>query len=209
MNSATQASAIVGHELAASGDVESGQQTMNGDVAGNPDNVVSDPAGVQQSMQSPFGIHQPNSDGEGEYNEELNAATHKRARDRWRDAGKKVTEKGTIRFGADTPDDSAGPSSDDTAHKNSPLGPALERHSSSLLGRSSLGPRISSHLNLSKLGRSFKDNKSSSHAFAETVKLAQQQQQANRQNAAPVLKAVPSTKVNYCLRHQHSVQAPA
>lgn len=195
------------NELAAEGmtrppsayeDVAPGQHGANGHSAGRADTVVNDPAAVQQPIQSPFGSHQANVRDESEINENLNQVTRKTPRDRWRDAGKKIAEKGTIRFEADDTHAPAEPSADDTAHRYTPLAAAMERKPSGLLGRSSLGPRISSSLNLSKLGKSFNDNKAGNQAFAETIRLAQQQQQANRQSAAPVLKAVPSTKVlNY------------
>ncbi len=190
------------HSDIGSGSESSGQHRANGDTAETAaaEAVVSHPAALQQPMQSPFGMHQPNFQ-EDAINENLKQATRKTPQDRWRDAGKKITGKGTIRFGADTVEEPSGPSSDDTAHINTPLGPPpLERKSSSLLGRSSLGPRISSTLNLTKLGKSFKDNRAGNSAMADTVKLAQQQQQANRQSAAPVLKAVPSTKVTSYLQ---------
>ena len=169
--------------------VEDGQRRLNDHTSGYAEAIVSDPATLQQPMQSPFGIHQPTFKDEEELNASLNQVTRKTPKDRWRDAGKKVAEKVTIRFGQDTVDETPGTSSDDTAHKGNPSGTTpLERKSSSLMGRSSL--------NLSKLGKSFSDNRSGGHALAETVKLAQQQQQANRSSAAPVLKAVPSTKVS-------------
>ena len=175
-----------------------GQHGANGHSAGRADVVVNDPAAVQQPLQSPFGSHQAEVRDESEIIENLNQVARKTPRDRWRDAGKKIAEKGTIRFEADNTHAPAEPSANDTAHKDTPPASALERKPSGLLGRSSLGPRISSSLNLTKLGKSFNDNKAGNQAFAETVRLAQEQQQANRQSAAPVLKAVPSTKVLDC-----------
>ena len=180
------------------GDVAPEQHGADGHTAGRADVVVNDPAAVQQTLQSPFGSHQANIRDESEINEKLNQVTRKTPRDRWRDAGKKIAEKGTIRFEAVDTHAPVEPSANDTAHRDTPLASAMERKPSGLLGRSSLGPRISSSLNLSKLGKSFNDNKAGNQAFAETVRLAQQQQQANRQSAAPVLKAVPSTKVLAC-----------
>jgi len=186
------------HASAAYGDVAPGQRGANDHSSGRADAVVNDPAAVQQPIQSPFGSHQAKFRDESEINENLNQVTCKTPRDRWRDAGKKIAEKGTIRFEADDTHAPAEPSANDTAHRDTPLASAMERKPSGLLGRSSLGPRISSSLNLSKLGKSFNDNKAGNQAFAETVRLAQQQQHANRQSAAPVLKAVPSTKVLAC-----------
>ncbi|DBA89172.1 TPA: hypothetical protein ACH3X1_016329 [Trebouxia sp. C0004] len=184
------------------GDVAPEQYGANGHSAGSADVVINDPAAVQQPLQSPFGSHQANVRDESEINEKLNQVTRKTPRDRWRDAGKNIAEKGTIRFKTDDTHAPAEPSANDTAHRDTPLASALERKPSGLLGRSSLGPRISSSLNLSKLGKSFTDNKAGNQAFAETVRLAQQQQQANRQSAAPVLKAVPSTKVMTAKKRQ-------
>ena len=101
---------------------------------------------------------------------------------RWQNAGIKLAEKGSIRF-----DDAAASRSDDTAH----CGP--DSKSSEMERKPSLTARNS--LNLSRFSRSFGGNT----ALAETVRLAQQQQQTNRQSAAPVLKAVPSTKVGVTL----------
>ena len=179
-------------------DVATEQHGVNGHSAGHADIVVNEPASVQKPLQSPFGSQQANTRNDNEINESLNQVTRKTPRDRWRDAEKKIAEKGTIRFEADDTHAPAEPSANDTAHRDTPLASVMERKSSGLLGRSSLGPRISSSLNLSKLGKSFNDNKAGNQAFAETVRLAQQQQRANRQSAAPVLKAVPSTKVPAC-----------
>lgn len=131
-------------------------------------------------QQSPFADYQASDRTPDPAQEQVEQTERQTPRERWQNAGKRI---GPIRFGH-----SPQLSSDDTAHKTSALKPPELERKSSLFGRSSM--------NLSRLSRSFNDNRAGNSAMAETVKLAQQQQQANRQSAAPVLKAVPSTKVS-------------
>lgn len=138
-------------------------------------------APVRESMQSPFSNYDPTSQQVNEVHEQQSRQKFESPRERWQNAGKKIAEKGPIRFHGTSA------VSDDTAHTRSDERPPELERKSSLFARSST--------NLSKLSKSFTDNRAGQTAMAETVKLAQQQQQANRQSAAPVLKAVPSTKV--------------
>ena len=159
--------------------------SMNG-TSDRVDTAV-EPATTQQPLTSPFSDHSPPLDNA------TPAASSQTIRQsplsRWQDATKKVTAKGALRFGANSVSETpATQSYEDTANKNSPLSRSL------LEPRPSSLSRISSSLRLSNLGKHMPD-RSHASAFAETVRLAQQQQQTNRQSAAPVLKAVPSTKV--------------
>lgn len=134
-------------------------------------------------MQSPFGAyasHTESAPGEGEDRFDTSRGDLKQ---RWQDAGTSVVGQGSHRFDA-IATSTAVSSSDDTAYRRPDATP-LERNSS-MFARSSR--------NISRLSKRFSDNRAST-ATSETVKLAQEQQQTNRQNAAPVLKAVPSTKV--------------
>lgn len=134
-------------------------------------------------MRSPFGASASHIEAAPpEHNEGLQHTAPMSARERWQNASSKLAEKGSIRF-----DDAEPSRSDDTAY-TSPITkpPDLERKSSFLARSSS---------NFSRFSRNFSDNRAGTTAVAETVRLAQQQQQTNRQSAAPVLKAVPSTKV--------------
>lgn len=134
-------------------------------------------------MQSPFGAFASQIEAAPpESNNGVQQTAPVNPRERWQNANNKLAEKGSIRF-----DDAAASRSDDTAYRG-PFGkPSEIERKSSLTARSSL--------NLSRFSRSFGDNRGGNTAMAEAVRLAQQQQQTNRQSAAPVLKAVPSTKV--------------
>ena len=138
-------------------------------------------------MQSPFVAFASHTEAApSENNEGLQYTAPASARERWQSAGSKLAEKGSLRF-----DDAAASPSDDTAYRSPVTKPTGIERKSSLTARSSL--------NLSRFSRSFSDNRVGNTAMAETVRLAQQQQQTNRQSAAPVLKAVPSTKVGVAL----------
>ena len=147
-------------------------------------------------MQSPFHAFASHTEAApSEDNEGLQHTTSASARERWQNAGSKLAEKGSLRF-----DDAAASRSDDTAHRSPVTKPTGIERKSSLTARSSL--------NLYRFSRSFSDNRVGNTAMAETVRLAQQQQQTNRQSAAPVLKAVPSTKVCMALlSSKHDVQS--
>ena len=153
-------------------------------AAGDADALVRDSRALQQPTQSPFSNYNPVGEQIDESHEHQSEKARTSAREGWQSAGKKIAEKGPIRFHG-TP----ALSSDDTAHTTSGVRPPELERKSSFFARSSM--------NLSKLSKSFTDNRAGQTAMAETVKLAQQQQQANRQSAAPVLKAVPSTKVSF------------
>ena len=157
---------------------------------GHGDSVTGprDSTARQNPARSPFSTYQPEQTHSASPRQS-DDALHSTAKDRWQKAGKRIAEKGPIRF-----DDTPALSSDDTAHTNSGLNPPLLERKSSLFARSST--------NLSKLSKSFTDNRAGNTAMAETVRLAQQQQQANRQSAAPVLKAVPSTRAS--VKYTHS-----
>lgn len=105
-------------------------------------------------------------------------------KERRQDAGTSVVGQESRRFDA-TATSTAALCTDDTATRRPDTTPWVR--DSSLFARSSR--------NISRLSKSFSDSRANTAATSETVKLAQEQQQSNRQNAAPVLKAVPSTKV--------------
>lgn len=138
-------------------------------------------------MRSPFGASASHIEAAPPaHNEGVQHTAAISARERWQSAGSKLAEKGSIRF-----DDAKASRSDDTAYTSPVTKPSDIERKSSLTSRSSL--------NLARFSRSFSDSRAGTTAMAETVRLAQQQQQTNRQSAAPVLKAVPSTKVGVAL----------
>lgn len=136
-------------------------------------------------MQSPFGPYASHTESASPADGEARFDTFRgNTKERWQDAGTSVAGQGSHRFDA-IATSTAASCSDDTAYRRPDATP-LERNSS-MFARSSR--------NISRLSKRFSDSRASTAATSETVKLAQEQQQTNRQNAAPVLKAVPSTKV--------------
>lgn len=129
-------------------------------------------------MQSPFHAHASHPHSASAEGDDRFDTAGVSTKDR-QDVG---TEQGSHRF--DAVASTAATGSDDTAHRRPDPAPSiLERHSSFFVR----GSR-----NMSRLSKRFNDSRAAS---SETVKMAQEQQQTNRQNAAPVLKAVPSTRV--------------
>lgn len=157
---------------------------------GSAGNIRRSLQGERQAVTSPFSEHQAPAPPAA-HNQPPAGSPHHRAQTRWQDATKKVSQKAGIRFGANSVSEAPVAMRDDTANANSTLGRAV------LQPRPSGLSRFSSNLKLPNLSKSFSDNKAQASAFAEVVRAAQQQQQTNRQNAAPVLKAVPSTKVHH------------
>lgn len=137
-----------------------------------------------RAMQSPFGAYASHTESAPAEGEIMFGTSLGNTKERRQDAGTSVVGQGSHRFDA-TATSTAALCSDDTAYRRPDTTP-LERNSS-LFARSSR--------NISRLSKRFSDSRASTAATSETVKLAQEQQQTNRQNAAPVLKAVPSTKV--------------
>ncbi|KAL3130260.1 hypothetical protein ABBQ38_008093 [Trebouxia sp. C0009 RCD-2024] len=136
-------------------------------------------------MQSPFHAHASHPHSASAEGDDRFDTAGVSTKDR-QDVG---TEQGSHRF--DAVASTAATGSDDTAHRRPDPAPSiLERHSSFFVR----GSR-----NMSRLSKRFNDSRAAS---SETVKMAQEQQQTNRQNAAPVLKAVPSTRVMSAKKRQ-------
>ena len=166
-------------------------QPMNDTSGGN--GVAEDSTATRQTLTSPFTVYQAVPDTAADLHEKSNRTVHTTPQRRWQDAAKRVAGRSALRFKADTVTDTNAGSPEDTANRSSPLSRSV------LEPKTSGFSRISSNLKLSNLGKSLSENKAQATAFSEVVRIAQQQQQANRQSAAPVLKAVPSTKVSFLL----------
>lgn len=132
-------------------------------------------------MQSPFDAYASNTDLPPAAAEDKFDTALPSSRERWQDVDKNVAEQGPHHFDATS---TAAWCSDESAYRRPGSKPPVLERTSSMLARSSR--------NMSRLSKRFYDQRA---ATSETVKLAQEQQQSNRQNAAPVLKAVPSTRV--------------
>ena len=139
----------------------------------------------QKAMQSSFGAsHTELAPAEGaDMFDTIRAST----RDTLQDAATTIGGQGQRHSDAKATS-TAAPCSSDTAYWRRNSMPSTLERNSKLLGRSSHS--------LSRISKKLGGSRAGTAATAEIAKQGQEQQQTSRHTAAPVLKAVPSTKVS-------------